>query len=264
MIKIGFVIAASTESPWRDIHYQGQKKTWLSELGKDDFYIASYSTGESGESWVDPDKHWKLQYDSKMSRKHNFSDPVFFESNSAMFKGVKGYGSLVSTSFSAIDYLLKNNQCDYIVRTNVSSYWNINALREFLTSNREKNYYSGSGVKLFRNIIGLLRHDMYASGAGIVMSADTANLFVKNFKKVPQNLIDDMAIGRLAFKLGIRHRDLPRIDLGKLSDVEKLSRYDLLTNFHYRCKSYTYNNGRPIRGDVEIMERLHVKVNEHD
>ena len=260
MIKIGFVIAASVESPWSEIHKQGQKKTWLMELDKADSWIAAYSSGEVGESWINPNKHWKLQYGSKLNAGHVISDPDFFESNGAFCKGVSGYGSLVGTSFSAISYLLKNHQCDYVVRTNVSSYWNVHALRDFLEFSKGEISYSGKNVKLFRHIRGLYRHDVYASGAGIIMRADVANKFVEHSKRVPKNIIDDMAIGKLAFKLGVKCTDLPRIDINQLSDVEELTEYQLKTNFHYRCKSYSKNEGLSSRGDAQIMQRIHKKI----
>jgi hypothetical protein len=260
MTKVGFVIAASIESPWREIHDNGQKKTWLTALPEDISYISAYSSGEKGDSWVNPKKHWRLEYDSKAEKKHFISDPVFFESNSATFEGVRGYGSLVGTSFSAIKYLVDTNKCDFVIRTNVSSYWNVGVLMKYLETSNSEIHYSGKSEKLFRHFTGLYRHENYASGAGIILSAEVASRFIHNYEKAPKKFIDDMAIGRLAFKLGIKCEDLPRIDIGHLFDVEEITQNQIDSNFHYRCKSYTENDGISVRGDIEIMKALHEKI----
>lgn len=248
------------DSPWLAIQTDGQEATWLRSLSSNDSYLAAFSTGTLGKSWIDPNRHWKLKYSSNRSRGHSISEAESFDSNKAFFAGVKGYGSLVGTSLSAMQLLLKNFSCDYIVRTNVSSYWNVSALKSFLHTVPKEEYYAGKTEKLFKGIPGFLRNNSYASGAGMILSADVAINFIRNHKKIPTSLIDDLAFGHLAFKLGISCTDLPRIDLGGLDQVQKLTRAEIANNFHYRCKSYVSKDGFSSRGDIEIMKSLHEKI----
>jgi hypothetical protein len=259
MINIGFVIIATEEEPWTSINRVGQESTWLKDLRECDRYLAAYSLGNLGESRINPKNHRKIEFLSGSSRSHNLSEPKFFNKYHATFEGVRGYGSLVGTTLSAMNYLVNESDCDFIVRTNVSSYWGIEKLREFLADKPQSNYYAGCAEKLYGGLRGRIQETKYASGAGIIMSADVAKRLVENRRKFSKRFIDDLAIGRVASSLGLELNYLNRIDLDSLEKLNQLSSEDLSGNYHFRCKSYIYPGVAEPRGDIEIMRELHMR-----
>lgn len=261
MIKIGFLIIASEDEPWCTINRQGQELTWIKDLGPWDSYLAAYSLGNLGESRINPKNHRKIQFVDGSDRSHALSEPVFFSKSHGRFDGVSGYGSLVGTTLSGMNYLLNHSDCDFIVRTNVSSYWSVEKLREFLSDKPQANYYAGCGERLYGGIRGRIQKTKYASGAGIILSADVARRFVENSRNISTRLIDDLAIGKVAESLGLKHHELTRVDINSLEKLESLSDKKLLENYHFRCKSYIYPGQAEPRGDIEIMKNLHLRVN---
>ena len=257
MIKIGFVVIATEEDPWKTINQDGQEPTWLRDLGERDHYIAAYSLGNLGDSQINPRNHRKVQFLGHSSRTHRLSDPEFFKEHHARFEGVRGYGSLVGTTLSAINYLVNESDCDFIVRTNVSSYWEIENLRSFLGDKPQKNYYAGRAEKLYAGIRGRIQDTQYASGAGMILSVDVAKHLLENYTKISTSFIDDIAIGRLASTLGLTLENLTRIDIESLEILETLSNEEIANNYHFRCKSYINPGLAEPRGDIEIMKELH-------
>lgn len=257
MTKIGFVVIATEEDPWKTINEDGQEPTWLSDLGDCDHYIAAYSLGNLGDSQINPRNHRKVQFLGDSSRTHRLSDPEFFKEHHARFEGVRGYASLVGTTLSAINYLVNESDCDFIVRTNVSSYWGIENLRSFLTDKPRKNYYAGRPENLYAGIRGRIQDIQYASGAGMILSVDVAKRLVKNHTKISTSFIDDIAIGRIASTFGLKLDNLTRVDIESLEVLEKLSSEVIANNYHFRCKCYMNPGLAEPRGDIEIMKALH-------
>jgi hypothetical protein len=158
-----------------------------------------------------------------------------------------------------MNYLLNESGCDFIVRTNVSSYWGIEKLREFLSNKPQSDYYAGCTEKLYGGLRGRIQETRYASGAGIIMSTDVAKRLVENRTKFSKCFIDDLAIGKVASSLGLKPCELNRIDVDSLEKLDALSSEDLLGSYHFRCKSYVYPGLPEPRGDVEIMRNLHMR-----
>jgi len=259
MIRIGFIIIASEEDPWSKIIWDGQENTWLRLLAESDKYIAAYSEGNLGESWIRKSNHRKIAFLNAQINKHVISNPVFFNDNHARFEGVQGYGSLVGTTLSAMNYLLENYDCDFMVRTNVSSYWDINKLHELLVNKPKHNFYAGCGEKLYSGLRGRFQKTEYASGAGMILSADVAKRMIENRSKISNKFIDDIAIGRIASYLGLTLNKLSRVDIDSIEKLDRLSNEELSSNYHFRCKSYLVPGQAEPRGDVHILKELHLR-----
>jgi hypothetical protein len=89
------------------------------------------------------------------------------ESNHHIYlKGKEEFSKIYEKTVRAIQYIHTAYPCDYIVRTNISSFWNIPTL--FTLS-----------LPPTRCISGILMFNWFISGTGIIMSSDMGDLLVK-------------------------------------------------------------------------------------
>lgn len=146
---------------------------------------------------------------------------------------------IVNKTVLSLDLLLPRikTEFDYILRTNLSSFWIFPKLLDFLETTPRANFFSGY---ILGNII---------SGAGMIMSSDVAEIIVKNKDQLLNNSIhnDDGVISYILRDNGIGKTDYSRFDILSIEDWDKLS--SLPTNFsHFRLK----NNDNKLRLKDEI------------
>ena len=201
MTRIAFVIIATQAQPWAAIHTDGQVPTWLAGLSATETYFCAYSSGSAGESWISKTDHRKIEYARNANKSFLIKQPKLQNAHHGVFEAVNGYGSLITCTLSAMSHLIQTFQPDYIVRTNVSSYWNLARLRSLLRTAPATNYYAGLPHRLYGGLYGRLNRAGYAAGAGFVISADVAAQFVKYYNKFSTTFIDDMAFGLQARRL---------------------------------------------------------------
>jgi len=255
MVKIFFVIIASENEPWESIFNDGQLQTWLTDLGQSEQYIAAYSDNSLGFTQQNPDDHRRIEFSDESKQVWNLSAPKFLSNNRARFVSYEGFGGIIPTSMSAIKFGLDRYSPDFIIRTNVSSYWNLDVLREVLVSLPKTDFYGGVPGPIPRSMTKTLQSQLYASGAGIFMSADVAHLITSNSSNLDLSIIDDLAIARFMHSQRIRVRKMSRYDLNFAEEVSDLDDRTLLSSYHYRCKA-----GTDSRIDVSIMKTLHKRL----
>lgn len=159
-----------------------------------------------------------------------------------------------------MNYLIQTFDPDYIVRTNVSSYWNLPRLRSLLSSAPAINSYSGLPRKLYSGLYGRLNRARYATGAGLIVSADVAAKFVQHYKTFSTTFIDDMAFGLQARRLRLQLTPLNRLDLESYAAAQACTSEKLTAQYHVRCKSYLSPGDYRQRDDVKIMHSIHAKI----
>ena len=257
MTKIAFVVIASKEEPWLSIQKMGQEETWIKTLSNEERAVFAYSDGTLGKSWLSPSNHREICFEPGTEPHHVLSKPKKIGPAHYEFQSVSGYGSLVSTSLSAVKFILESLDPDYIVRTNVSSYWNLSALRTFLASDGKKLEYGGFPGLLGNRITNFTSKKHYASGAGIILSRKAAAELLENMNQISTKHIDDLAIGHLAQRMSIPFTSLNRIDILDKVHLREMALPDLMSNYHFRCKSFLPSLESSQRGDVKIMMELH-------
>jgi hypothetical protein len=261
-MRIAFVIIATTELPWRRILSLGQEGTWLQDLESEETYIAAYSDGSMGLSKQDTTNHQKIFFPDADTKKWSISQPQFFKDYHATFSAPSGFGGIIPTTISAIKHLRESWNPDYIIRTNVSSYWNMVCLRKKLESLPRFGLYAGVTGPAYGGITGKISKTRYVSGAGIVMSNDVADLLVDSWNDYDLDYIDDLSIGRTLAKKAVSAYDLERTDVRHLSDVSSLPFDHLQSSYHFRCKSeYRFGPGF-MRRDVSLMEAIAKRLND--
>lgn len=260
MTRIAFVIIATQAQPWSAIHTAGQVPTWLGGLSAAETYFCAYSSGTAGESWISKTDHRKIEYARAANKRVMIRQPTLDSPQHGVFEAVNSYGSLVTCTLSAMSHLIQSFQPDYIVRTNVSSYWNLDRLRNLLSAAPARNYYAGLPHRLYGGLYGRLNRAGYAAGAGFVVSADVAAKFVQHYKTFSTAFIDDMAFGLQAKRLRLKLTPLNRLDLQSFSAAQACSLEKLSAHYHVRCKSYLNPRDESQRDDVKIMHSIHARL----
>jgi len=144
----------------------------------------------------------------------------------------------------SIEHLLKNMEFDFILRSNMSSVFDLSKLYDKLN---EKLSYAG--------FIGYYNNNQkkYVSGAGILFNKETCIYLTNNKHMLNYNIVDDVAIGELLEKNeNIIITPLTRFEVYKYKDNLGLITEDTIKEYHhFRCKS----DGRQ-NTTIEIMKKV--------
>jgi hypothetical protein len=164
----------------------------------------------------DPDIQSYYYYGGASSRYHNKDEIHLTTINTLPTLGI--------LTLECLGYVLANFEFDYILRTNISSYFHIENLKNWLRDKPLKSFYAGvvgdhSGIK-------------FASGAGILLSRDSVEYLVSSKQRLNLRLMDDIAISEML--KGYTLTPAPRIDFSSSSDFDP--NFDRF-NFHFRCKN---------------------------
>jgi hypothetical protein len=251
-----FIIIATELQPWKRILKDGQEATWIRDLGVGERYLAVYSDGSLNNTIQDPQDHRRIIFQGDRVEGWNISAPRFIQDNHAQFEAYGGYGGLVPTTISAIEYLRQEFNPDFYIRTNVSSFWNLLELRKLLSALPMTGTYAGVTGPAYSGLSGKLKSTRYVSGAGMIMSRDVASRLVEIGSSIDLTYIDDLTIGRALGKAGIKSQELTRVDLRHKRDVFEIVEEDFLRTYHFRCKSEHRYGISSFRSDVSLMKAI--------
>jgi hypothetical protein len=149
------------------------------------------------------------------------------ENNTLWLTGKESFKAITTKTIDGFDFFLRKNDYDFIVRTNMSSFWNFEALMKFLNQLPKEKLYSG--------FIGNHNGIKFASGSGFIMSSDVAKLLINNRNIAERvGIVDDVDIGYTMYKLGIPIYPGRRIDF---HSKEMFLKHNYDPNaYHYRLK----------------------------
>jgi hypothetical protein len=171
---------------------------------------------------IDSDTEPVYAYNRAVWRSYRASDPdirAFFirmdesapeegelRGDTLFFKGKEGFiPAILQKTVAAFEYAVSHLSFDFILRTNLSSFYILPEFKKMADTLPRNRYYGG--------VIGHCNNTHYASGAGFVMSKDTVQTLIENKQRLPYHIIDDVAIGSLMTSLGYAPLALTRYDL---------------------------------------------------
>jgi hypothetical protein len=163
-----------------------------------------------------------------------------------ILRGFDHYETIYRKTIEALEYFLPRKAYDYVVRTNLSSVWDLKGLRSYLETAPRMQVYAG------QSIVHADTGITFASGAGIVMSLDVARTLLANQRSVGWvSMYDDVAIGKAN---GLPPTPLPRVDFVSLAHYD--AHHDKIPpgTFHYRIKHTDWQGTR--MEEPVIMSRL--------
>lgn len=155
------------------------------------------------------------------------------------------------------------SEFDYVFRTNLSSFVNINNMIKYLQNMPSEKFYGGMCTLNFSGEhLQKFGEGTFASGSGYFLSKDVVNLIIDNKELWDHSVIDDVAIAGLLKRLGILPTLCPRIDINSISNgilyynSIPISDDDINKCYHFRCKTSGDRSG-----DIEIFKKLNSKLN---
>jgi hypothetical protein len=157
---------------------------------------------------------------------------------------IKGLESLIpgclDKTIQSIEFLLKNNEFDFIFRTNMSSVVDLNKLYNLLNDKIE-----------CAGVIGFCNCKRFVSGAGILMNKNTCKMLINNKHTLNYTIMDDVSLGDFFTSNNINITALTRFEAYNYEDNINLITKDSISDYyHFRCKSD--NNLKTI----ELMQRV--------
>lgn len=131
-------------------------------------------------------------------------------------------------TIKSVEYLLNFEEFDYVIRTNMSSVWDLKKIYDLILLN---NFNVAA-------IIGGSNNNPYPSGAGILLKKNICELIVKNKHELNYGVIDDVSIGNLLNKLNIKIESLTRFEAYNYeNNIGQINHNEIKNYYHFRCKS---------------------------
>jgi hypothetical protein len=151
------------------------------------------------------------------------------------------YPGMVCKTLSAINWVQNNLTCDYIIRTNISTFWIFDRLLQRLESLPKYNYATGPFRACKHKNIKL---PDYISGTSLVMSSDAAYKLLTDTDILDIDYPEDYALSNSLRNSGVVVEHNKYRSIGILENNKTVSNSDLVNLVsrdsgidHYRIKS---------------------------
>ena len=159
------------------------------------------------------------------------SNTLFVQGTENLIPGI------LNKTIAGFEYCLRNFTFDYIIRTNISSFYVLPNLHKYvLPTLPRNNYYAG--------FQGRDRQDIpFASGAGFFVSPDIVRLLVDQRAHLSAIILDDLSIGHYLHTQGIPVLHLQRFDftnetnISESHDVARIEEAIHCNTYHFRIKN---------------------------
>jgi hypothetical protein len=160
---------------------------------------------------------------------------------------IRGKDSIIPGIFiktmNAMKYIHAKYEYDFIVRTNLSSFWNIH------------NFFKYTNLFDPKVLTGIVPFNSFVSGTGIILSKYVTNIFIKTVNINPSQSHDDVLISNI-LKCSVKMQGLPHSMMPWLIYNEKnVIPEDVSEILYFRIK-----NEKDRRIDIQLFKQLMVKV----
>lgn len=184
--------------------------------------------------------------------KNILDDSIQIEGDVILTKWIENFSDrIIDKTLKGFAFCLRNIDCKFVLRTNLSSFFQIPLLDAYVKNLSQSSIYAGPGDKLQLvmpdGIIGVLH---FCSGSGYLISRDLISLvFERAPQHYPHDFTDDVWLAIVL--IDIQRRTWNRCDLTEITEVspytnaqivKKINMADDEQIFHYRIN----NQGRSI------------------
>lgn len=249
--KLIILISTSSGKPFESIRKNGQESTWIRSIQKFPTVEFKYLTStENVPSTVSAreETHTQLGVKTQPSKFNILNSETETELE---FEASGGWESILSNTLSGMRWALLNREFDFLIRTNVSSYWNIEFTLELLATLPKSGIYAGQRVfALGTELI---------EGSGMIFSRDVVEKICDGISEIDSTTIDDVAIGRFLADAKIPITHIPRLWVRTLFDVYTPN-LELIRPHTIRCKFERRILGLIIRRDATLMKNVHRRL----
>lgn len=157
------------------------------------------------------------------------------------------YLTLRWKNLAVMRYFLNETDCDYLFMTTTSSYINLVRLAKVVRNLPKTSLYAGAIAYQGAN---------FAAGNNRLMSRDVVQLFLENSNLWDPTVIEDLALGNLAARLGLELVPLPQLNISSIDQLSETSSNELNSHFHIRVKSGPLFE----RNDILVMQEIHRRI----
>ena len=138
-----------------------------------------------------------------IENRHMNSGQVIEENDYLYINGTESFiPGIYQKSIKAIEYINNTYSYDYVIRTNLSTFWHMENLFKFLDNKPKEKFAAGYAFQGF------------ISGTGIIMSHDVGNIVASNINS--SYVGDDVVISRTIESQGIKLYDITEYKWGFL------------------------------------------------
>lgn len=225
MKKIIILVLASDTYPSRR-NQMVQKKTWVKDQ-TENIKVYFYKAG----------KNTLIQNNDLIVKSGDRADEIGYK------------------NFKAFEWIYKNEDFDFLFRTNTSSFINIKNLESYI------NNLKRSKDPIYDGIVLNLKNKKnkscikFVSGAGILFNKKAIEVLINNQNEYDHSLWEDVAIGELLNKKSVFPSSGRRYDIrGNIfkQDID-------LNHYHYRCRIDTHY-GYPRFLETKILKELQFRT----
>lgn len=188
---------------------------------------------------TDP-KHFEVYF---IRGNPNLAVPYEINGDDFFLKCEESYvpGILEKTILSMEAMLPRLKKFDYILRTNLSSFYVFPKLLDFIQTLPREKCYCGRKISISLGSIPKFGRVTFASGAGILLSSDVAEMLVRKKEELfsyKNDLPDDMVLGFFFQNNNIPLLDSPRTDFPNWHSWLQGKKSIPKNAFHFRAKGH--------------------------
>ena len=228
---------------------------------------------DSNQAYMELQKIWRTYMNSDPEHfevyfirgNPDLTAPYEIKGNDLYVKTEEGYtpGIVNKTVLSLEVFKDKLKDYDYVLRTNLSSFYVFPRLLDFLATLPKTNCYCG--VQMYippqNTIFGLIN---FVSGAGIIMSSDLATKMVEGKEeifKINKELPDDVLIGLFFQRKSIFSVPGGRVDFQTKEAWEAGKNSISDKSFHFRAKNnYNFRSAEESFADELYIDKELIKM----
>ena len=172
-------------------------------------------------------------------------DPVRLEGDVLFWKGTESfYPGILNKTLAAMEYCEKTYTFDYILRTNLSSFWHLPRLLEVVDQLPKTNCVFSPYC---RGYYILNTYVDFPSGCGFISSKDVIQQFISRRDLFLDTVVDDVSFGVCCARLQIPYTESVKYDFcTDNSIITQDMVHTIVSNgyYHYRVKDRTraYDN----------------------
>jgi hypothetical protein len=249
--KVIILICTSSEKVFRKIRSEGQESTWVTTIPAFDSVKYRYlSSTDSIKPAVSSREETHTQPDVQITPSR--LNEIAMETDTELqFESSGGWETILSNSLSGMSWALANLDFDFLIRTNVSSYWDIGFTLELLEKLPKSNLYAGQRVYALGTEL--------VEGSGIIFSRDVVEEICRNIHRIDANTMDDVAFGRFLAERGTPVMHVPRLWVRTLFDAHNPN-LEIIRPHTIRCKFERKIFRFQLRRDSVLMRTLHRRL----
>ena len=178
-----------------------------------------YSLGR--EIWRNSARKYNFEIYFLRSEKNYSNDSIVVDGDTIYCRWIENFSErLIYKTLKGFEYCLQNSRCKYVLRTNLSSFFNIPLFQVYCESAPETSLYAGPlesyPLTLPNGVSGTL---LFCSGSGYLLSRDLVELTLQRSGDISRSLLDDVWLGTTL--MDINRKRWVRCDLTNINNNEE-------------------------------------------